>query len=358
MSNKMIYIFSNKFSAAHFSHLVAYYLCFIDCGFDCRLVLDKKYKDFINDNTLNLSFFFNDEDEKYDRCDLAFIYNLSKKDIFFLKKIKNYKESRIILSIHEPWRGLKKVLYNFFTKKESRKETIRIIGRKIYLDKLLRRNITLLTYSKESFELMKKYTKHKVFLSRLIFSDELFKRIELDKKKYFSFIGTASISHGFPDFINFIKKNQGKGLFFQIATSTDISNYIDNDINDMINSGELIINHSHFLSNDEINYAYYTAKCLWLFYNRSTQSGCLCKSFMFGTPVISSNVGCFGEYIDGKNGIICDKNRILESFRIIENDYESYSANARESYLNYFDYKTLKKDIENMVLLILGGYNE
>ena len=63
---------------------------------------------------------------------------------------------------------------------------------------------------------------------------------------------------------------------------------------------------------------------------------------MFGSPGIATNIGAFREVIDGKNGIMISNNRdykeIHAAFKIIETNFESFSAAARNTYLEQFDF--------------------
>lgn len=334
-------ILSNKFSPAHFSHLVAYYNLIVESGNICKLVLHPDYKEFINNHKNNLKVIYLDNYDKIKiSCDILLIYNISKNDkkcVNVLKKINN--NMKLFTIVHEPWCGYAQSIKDLFSRNEPFKEIIKRIGRKIYLNKLLKMNSKIIVCSKNAKKIFEsKYKKYNAFLVPLLFSDEL-NNNELSNKIYFSFIGSASVAHGFDLFIKFMKDNKNSDIDFLIATSTDISLYLqDDDIKELISSGKLVVRHGKYLTNEEINECYLNSKVLWLYYKRTTQSGVLCKSFMFGTPVICSNKGSFKEFINDGNGRIAENyDSIVKYFNILSS-IDNYD-NCRKSYLDFFDYQ-------------------
>jgi glycosyltransferase involved in cell wall biosynthesis len=189
-----------------------------------------------------------------------------------------------------------------------------------------------------------------VLMIPLLFDDELDEEVDITKKQYFSYIGHAVKGHAFDVYIELIKHiyKQGVDMKFQIATRTDLSRLLKKDkiLQEMIEKEILKIAHGRPLPNSEINRAYKESFCIWNVYRRSTQSGVLPKAFMFGTPVLASNVGSFGEFIrEGENGLIIDKTAmkdfdlILASVEDIKRNLVFYSKNARETFLKIFFYK-------------------
>lgn len=351
MEKKKILIFSNKFSPAHFSHLVAFYKGYEELNYDCMLVLDRKYEDFVNQYKGILKVKFNDE-TNFENVDHVIIYNISTIDSKYLKKVMD-KKTTLHVIVHEPWPGMKKTIKNYFDKVEPLNETIKSFGRNYFLKKLLKKGAKIIVCSNNA---AKVYNKEKISVLPLIFEDENTNIIN-DKveKKYFSFIGSATPAHGFNEYVNFIKANRDKDILFQIATSSNINETLKDELlQEMIKNNKLIVQQGRFLTNEEINLAYLKSSSTWLLYKRSTQSGVICKSWMFGTPVICSNIGSFGEYVDGTNGIILENinnEEILNKYMQINNDLDNMSKSSRESFDKHFNYKykleLLKKIIEN-----------
>lgn len=66
---------------------------------------------------------------------------------------------------------------------------------------------------------------------------------------------------------------------------------------------------NHFLTDEEMMQLNEMADVVLLPYKSASQSGIIPVSFMFGNPVIATNVGAMPEYIkDGENGIIVPAN--------------------------------------------------
>ena len=345
MEKKKIVVFSNKFSPAHFSHLVAFYKGYKELGYDCMLVLDREYEKFVNEYREELNVKYNDE-LNIEKVDHVLIDNK------YLKKVMG-ETTTLHIIVHEPWQGIIKTLKNYFNKVEPLKETIKAFGRNYFLQKLLKKNAKIIVCSNNA---AKTYSKGQTIVLPLIFEDESnnFMKNKIEKK-YFSFIGSATPAHGFNEYINFIKENKNKNILFQIATSSNINETLKDELlQDMIKNNKLIVHQGKFLTNEEINLAYLKSNSTWLVYKRSTQSGVICKSWMFGTPVICSNIGSFSEYVDGTNGVILENINneiILNKYIEINDNLDSMSKNSRESFNKYFNYKykleLLKKIIEN-----------
>lgn len=354
---KTVYIMSAKFAPGHFSHMLAFYKAFKAVGIAPCLLLDRQYAPFVME--VNGYKFRYLDDKNVKAPDLLFIYNLSLYDNSISKALKKQnKNMRIFFVYHEPWYGITAWFKDLKSGNESLKDSIKALGRYWAARGLLGKCDKILVPSRKAAEnynkFCLKYNKN-YDLFPLIFTDERTDKMKNMKREYFSFISTASNSKNFGKFIEFIKfrsENDSKSKF-QIATRTDISNYLDDDLTELINQGRLIVNHGHDLTNEEINFAYAKATCVWMLYVRSTQSGSLCKSFMFGTPVIASDIGSFRESVDGNNGIIIpldsDLNTISRSYDKILAEFEFYSDNARLTFEKNFYYFNKIEDLEKLV---------
>ena len=350
---KSIYVFSNKFSPAHFSHLIAYYYLIEESKNECTLVLHNDYKNFVQESKEKLNIIYLDEWKSSNiKCDLAIIYNISSVDHKYIDDLKKINEKiKFFTIVHEPWTGWKNTFSDYFKHNEYFKETIKRIGRKFYLKKLIKRNTQIIVCSKNAKQIFERYYKNiKTYVIPLLFCDELKCDLSKVNKKYFSFIGSAGVSHGFNDFIKFIKEHKDDNIQFQIATSTNIESYLDEELKQLIFENKLIVRHGKYLSNEEINDCYARANVLWLFYKRTTQSGCLCKSFMFGTPVICSNVGSFSEYVDVNNGrIVNDYDSIFGAYLALINQNNNIK-NCRSSFAEFFDCENKVDYLKNILL--------
>ncbi|MCC8052228.1 MAG: glycosyltransferase [Clostridiales bacterium] len=353
---KKVLIMSAKFAPGHFSHLLAYYCLFERLDYEVSLYLAQEYEPFV---LREKKYRYSIIDKRIKRIDILFIYNLSKDDIKHITRLKKENpDIKIYYVYHEPWLGFKKVIYNMLAQKESVYDTVKTVGRYCFAIPVLKNCEYVFLPSKNAEQNYKKYclrynSNYGVF--PLIFTDEAMEETDIKQKKYFSFISTAENAKNFRAFLEYVKfrSKRNPQSLFQIATRTDITEYLDDELAQMVEEEKLILNHAHPLTNDEINEAYKKSNCVWLLYNRSTQSGVLCKSFMFGTPVIASDIGSFGDIVTGGNGIILKTeynfDDIDAAYETILSDLASYSKNARQTFLNNFYWKKHIKQFKETI---------
>ena len=121
----------------------------------------------------------------------------------------------------------------------------------------------------------------------------------------------------------------------------------------MINSGTLRLSYGRPLTNLEINQAYERSFCVWNVYRRSTQSGVLPKAFMFGTPVIASNLGSFPEFVrDGENGYLVDDYSFESLYRkliLVNENIGIMSQNCRNTFEKTFYWKAQVSKVRDML---------
>ena len=169
--------------------------------------------------------------------------------------------------------------------------------------------------------------------------------MEAPERNYFSFIATAIRNHGFDLFLDYVRgKADDPSACFRIDTRSDIRHALREDVfQRLIHEKRLLVRQGRPLSNAEINEAYASSACVWLFYRRSFQSGVLCKSMMFGAPVIASDTGSFREFVDGDNGVILPTGAgnadIDRAYETIRRRLPEMSRAARETWLRHFDYR-------------------
>ena len=106
--------------------------------------------------------------------------------------------------------------------------------------------------------------------------------------------------------IKLLSKNN-IGIKFVIAGSGNIA-----ELNDLKNNEHCIVINRH-LTNNELVGLNKNAQFVVCPYKSASQSGIIMTSFLFGRPIIASNVGAFSEVIeDGVNGILVKPNSPVE----------------------------------------------
>jgi glycosyltransferase involved in cell wall biosynthesis len=352
-------IVSLKFNPAHISYIIAYSNLFKSIGVDAHLILDKQYSLFYNELKNNEIIYINCshiktfKDLKYD---LFLLYNVALSNLKILSNSKR-TGARSIYVFHEPFDGFNNLIH------EGIDHITKWLMAYLISKAIIKMVDLVIVPSQYAYNLyMKNEFKHNknVEIIPLIMTDEINRTLNIKEKQYFSYIGHAYKGHGFDLFLDFIKyaHSLNNKIRYQIATRTDLTNLLKRDqlLNYMVKSGYLKVNHGRPLSNEEINIAYNESLCIWNLYRRSTQSGVLPKAFMFGTPVLATNVGSSGEFIiDGFNGFILNKyDKNLIYLRVIEilSNLSVMSNNARNSFLRYFYWENYSEKFKQYVDMV------
>lgn len=342
-----ICITSLKFSPGHVSHMLAYANLFKELGFDIEFYLESGYKVF-NQDLHQFNCLFQNETSNL-KCDIIFFCNVSLYNHLIAAKLKK-QETKIVYLYHEPYDGLKNYI------KEGFKQALKTIIAHFISIKLIKLSDLVIIPSNYALKMYKsneiRYCDNYIVVP-LLFNDECGNKINLNDKKYFSYIGHAVRGHGFDKYIEFVKLSfkMGSGYKFQIATRNNIKDLINKDkiLIKMKENESLKIIHGRALKSDEINEAYRTSYCIWNLYRRSTQSGVLPKAYMFGTPVLAKRIGSFPEYlVDGKTGYFVDsydRIKIMDKLALINANLLNMSKESRNIFIKTFYWKS---NIEKM----------
>lgn len=340
-----ILICSVHFGAGHTAHLQAYQKLSEECGYETALYLHQDYMKLFSN--IQGKLFFREEEVKEFRPDVVWIYNTGIENIKLIKLAKEL-HSKIVYVLHEPYMGFKELMKDgSYWYKEAAASLLN--------DWICKKSDRVVLSSKCAASNCKKYMpnayKKKIYFP-LIFPDNY---IEDGARRYFSLIGGYADSHASDEFLNFVKESKDRNdIKFRIATRTEISEKLkDPVVEEMMESGRLIVQQGRPLTEDEMNTAYRTATATWNAYKRSTQSGVLAHSFMQGSPVIATHVGSFDEYIiDGKTGTFISNysyNEIYEAYQRIEQNIENISLNCRKIFQHRFYYKKQKERFKKII---------
>ena len=341
-------IMSAKFAPGHFSHMLAFYRLFEASGFHAALYVRDAYQSFA-DSAPEYRCFTLDAPEVR-APDILLIYNLSMTDMRYIRRFRRENPSmRVWFVYHEPWAGFRAWVAHLLRGRESLTESVKALGRYVFVQPVMRQTETVLLPSDEA---MSCYRVHcagfhpRARMFPLVFTDEAAEmRVAPPERKYFSFIATAIRNHGFDLFLDYVRyKAADPDALFRIDTRSDIRRALRDDVlQTLIREKRLLIRQGRPLSNAEINAAYASSACVWLFYRRSFQSGVLCKAMMFGAPVIASDTGSFREFLNGDNGVLLPVNAgnadIDRAYQSIKARQREMSGAARETWLRRFDYR-------------------
>jgi glycosyltransferase involved in cell wall biosynthesis len=339
-----ILIVSLSPNVAHVSHLIAYYLQFMELGYSPTLYIHKNLIQYIPKDFNYLEY------NKFKTCrtkvNIALFYAPAFDNLFEMIKFKLRYATKIMFVKHEPFDN--KVLID---KTSSYRQKLWYIVANLYECILTYISDIIILPSNKAISLYKKgwlYFNRHYFYLPLQFDDESNYDNVIVERKYFSYIGSIGYvtnNHSFDSFLNFvetaIQKESLKEFCFLIATKNTV--IIDERLQKMINTGRLLLIAGKPLTNESINFYYKSSFVVWNAYARNTQSGVLAKSLMFGTPAIVLRWN-ISEFIKDGNEIaaINDNNsydEISNALYKIINNYEHYSNAAKKCFLDNFYYR-------------------
>ena len=329
------YIISLNFNPGHISHLIASYKQFEELGYESYYLVDERFRPYLpkDSRILNPSISF-------PAPTIAIFTFPSQNNLKYLWWMK-HKGTKICYIFHEPlapMRIYKKAGFSW-----------RYLARLWVVDFIsaltVKKSDAVLLPSRKAIDYYEKNprykNKHYHYLP-LMYDDERGKSYTAIQRVYFSYIGTIAADHSFNEYVSFVEwaiiNNALPDLKFLIATKSE---FYPGPI--LGESERVTIHQGRPLTNEEINSCYLSSVVVWNAYDRTTQSGVLAKSFMFGTPVIvlKKNVSEF--MIPGKEVEVIDDNRSVEQIeeavaRIIS-QFEPYSTACRERFIKTFYYR-------------------
>lgn len=265
------------------------------------------------------------------------------------------RKTKILYVLHEPWQ----ISLNY-VRVEGLVSTLRGIMAHGATVPVLKLADTVLIPSQYGLNVYKRtdarLNPQAVYLP-LILDDEAppYAAENLTRKRYFGFVGALNRSHGFDQYLDFLRRMlvQEKDLHFLVASRRPFPATVARDRLIREHADRIEIRCGQPLSDEEINRCYADCFCIWNLYRRSTQSGVLPKAFMCGTPVVASRIGSFPEYIqDGVNGRFADTRNpedIEEAVTEIGLNLAQYAQNCRQTFWNTFYYGAQLPVIERLL---------
>lgn len=340
-------IISLKFHPGHISHLVASYKQCQELGYDTFYYVNRKFVEYLPQDSNIIVF----KKGKPKNIDLAIFLFPNIHNAIEMLQLKIKYNTRIIYIFHEP---LTKLSYyrnaGFGTVK-----ILKLALANIFESFVLTIVDLVILPSKKALYFYKKnklYHNKKVSYLPLMYDDESRKIHSQMTRKYFSYIGTIASDHSFNEFLEFscwaIREDKLIGIDFLVATKSEFIVPLE-----LKKSKRMVIQKGKPLSNQEINAYYASTFVVWNAYSRTTQSGVLAKSFMFGTPaiVLKENINEFTR--EGFEVVGIEKNtnkeEIASAFMAIHNNFLFYSKNCRNRFLDSFYYKKYNKLFSQLI---------
>ena len=343
--SKNALVISLNFNPGHVSHLVASYKQCEEIGYSSTYLVANEFVDFLPQNCRMTTL----ENSELN-AQLAIFLFPSQKNLPLIWKLKR-KGCKIIYIFHEPLAPMKVYYQSGFSIRYLIK--LWLINRVSALT--VKWSDIILLPSNKAFALYRDnvlYKNNKYFYLPLMYADEREDVFENKKRLYFSYIGTIAADHSFTEYLNFVKwavtNNVLQPMKFLIATKSEFE--IPDELK---NNARVVIHKGKPMTDSEINGHYASSLVLWNAYARTTQSGVLAKSFMFGTPalVMRHNLNEFMH--DGRNVVsITDNseyNQIETAISHILNNYDSFSKSARDEFEESFLYKKYNNQLKEII---------
>lgn len=343
---KKALIISLNFHPGHVSHMVASYKQCEELGYQSTYFVDPKFEDFLPKGSRILK-------DGQDLCpanDLAIFLFPSQKNLPLIWKMKR-KGVKVVYIFHEPLSPISDYRKAGFSYKYLAK--LWVINRISQLT--VKWSDVILLPSKKAVEYYEKnplYTNQNYHYLPFMYDDEKQERHDTIPRVYFSYIGTVAADHSFGEFLNFVewavKENKLHEVKFMIGTKSVF------EVPEVLKKSTRVnIQQGRPLTNEEINAYYASTLVVWNAYARTTQSGVLAKSFMFGTPALVLKKNCNEFAHDGIEIKAIedntDKEEIAKAIEDVMANMDSYSTNCRKQFMESFYYRKFNQEIESLI---------
>ena len=333
-------IISLNFNPGHVSHMIASYKQCEELGYKSVYYVDSAFCPFlpkgscVNIASGGIAF----------KVDLAVFLFPSQKNLPLIWKLRR-QGAKVVYIFHEPLAPMRIYCEAGFSKKYLAKlwviDYINALTVK-WSDYILLPSEKAVKYYEENC----RYTNKDYHYLPLMYSDEREERHTRMPRLYFSYIGTVAADHSFNEYLDFVEwavtNNRLEGVNFMVGTKSKF------DIPEALkNSTRITIHQGKPMTDEEINAYYSSSIAVWNAYARTTQSGVLAKSFMFGTPavVMRANLNEFTH--DGQNVVAIndntDKELIAAAVKRIHENQDKFSFECRKEFTKSFYYRVYNK---------------
>ena len=347
-------IVSLRCNPAFIQHLIAFAKATRELGYEAGFILDPGYRRFPELTGITNSYEDSGSSEQNGWTTAIFL-NVAVENWKLAKQLKA-SSTKLLYVYHEPWQ------FSFdYVKTEGIAATARAILAHRASVPMLKTADTVILESQcgmDAYQRMgTRFNQNFAHLPQIYDDDAPSDFLgSLTGKRYFSFIGALCRSHGFDQYVAYMRRSleRGSNVKFLIASRQPLPDHVANDPLIRTNREKVEIRCGRPLRNDEMNRCYEESFCIWNLYRRSTQSGVLPKALMFGTPVIATDTGSFREYIqDGVNGrfaLADDSEGISAALNDIQERIVFFAENCRKTFLGTFYYRSRLADLQRLLL--------
>lgn len=339
-------IISLNFHPGHVSHMVASYKQCEEIGYESIYYVNPAFVHYLPKNSNVVSAV----SSECPKADLAIFLFPSQKNLLLIWRLKR-QGTKVVYIFHEPLAPMRVYRQAGFSMKYLAKlwiiDHVSALTVK-WSDCILIPSRKAVRYYEEN----SLYTNKNYHYMPLMYSDERDSRYINTPRLYFSYIGTVAADHSFNEYLDFVEwavsNDKLEGVSFLIGTKSDFQ--VPKVLQE---SPRVTIHKGKPMSDEEINAYYSSSIVVWNAYARTTQSGVLAKSFMFGTPalVLRSNLNEFTH--DGQNVIAIDDNNnkeeIAKAVEDVNKNLESFSTECRKEFERSFYYGVYNDQFKKII---------
>lgn len=339
-------IISLNFNPGHVSHMVASYKQCEELCYKSIYYVDPAFLPFLPKGS-NIQFVSEGISCK---IDLAIFLFPSQKNLPLIWKLK-HQGTKVIYIFHEPLAPMSVYRKAGFSYKYLLR--LWLINRISAL--IVKYSDIILLPSRKSVNLYVRnhsYKNKNYYYLPLMYDDERTIEFINLKRQFFSYIGTIAADHSFNEYLDFvcwaIKNDELPEFNFLIATKSRF------EIPGLLrNSSRIVIKQGKAMTDEEINMCYASSIVVWNAYVRTTQSGVLAKSFMFGTPALVMRTN-LNEFMHENANVVAidentDKNQIKRAIQKIYRNFENFSTESRMEFEKSFYYKVYNDDLVRII---------
>lgn len=339
-------IISLNFHPGHVSHMVASYKQCEELGYMASYFVDPGFENYLPKNSRILKNVIN----SCPTTDLAIFLFPSHKNLPLIWKMKN-KGVKVVYIFHEPLSSMSDYRKAGFSYKHLAKLwLINCINQLT-----VKLSDIILLPSKKAVDFYEKnplYTNQNYNYLPLMYDDERREGHSSMPRLYFSYIGTVAADHSFNEYLSFVEwaitEDKIPNMQFLVATKSSF------EVPEVLKKSKRVtIYQGKPFTDEEINAYYASTYCVWNAYARTTQSGVLAKSFMFGTPALVLKNNCNEFAHDGIEIKAIEDNsnkqEIVEAIEEIVKNFNQYSTSCRKQFMDSFYYRVYNEQFENLI---------
>jgi glycosyltransferase involved in cell wall biosynthesis len=263
----------------------------------------------------------------------------------FIAKLSKKNGSRFIYHVHEPFVVAKKTHGGFH------QYWLHLF--EYFQGRLLINTDVAIVSSKEASSLFDLRYRHflgqKMFIP-LLYEDLGGSEISVKERNFVTFVGppvAAKNPEKFLEIVNF-SKSKNLDLQFLLISRAELNDSRYSEIDNL----KIIIQKR--LSDQDFGNLIKHSIAIITPYKRETQSSVILTSYMYGTPVISSNVGGLPEFVsEGKTGYLLsltdNVSEWLERICFVNEHFQDFSDNARNYFKSNFSGENWQKYLQNLL---------